>query len=171
MNDLSQCRKKPGYGINTRISPVEGVGIFRPWLSSICFLPDAVSYSLGDSSFLLNVLKQNSSPWYVIGFSLAAGIIIIFLIYIMLLRKLIRDKTNSLQESEEKYRRFFMTSKDPVFITTKDGKWIDANQATVELFGYKSKKDLLATSVSQAYLKPDERLDTLKDIERTRIYQ
>jgi len=110
---------------------------------------------------------QSTSPWITIGFSLAAGIIIIFLVYILLLRKLIRDKTRSLQESEEKYRRFFMTSKDPVFITTSDGKWVDANQATVKLFGYETKKDLLITSVSQAYLNPNERSGLLQNVVRS----
>jgi len=110
---------------------------------------------------------QSTSPWITIGFSLAAGIIIIFLVYILLLRKLIRDKTRSLQESEEKYRRFFMTSKDPVFITTRDGKWVDANQATVKLFGYETKKDLLITSVSQAYLNPNERSGLLQNVVRS----
>ncbi|HDD61533.1 MAG TPA: PAS domain S-box protein [Chloroflexi bacterium] len=107
---------------------------------------------------------QSASPWFTIGFSLAAGIIIIFIVYILLLRKSIRDKTNSLQENEEKYRRFFMTSKDPVFITTRDGKWVDANQATIDLFGYDSKKDLFDTSVSQAYLNPHERSALLQDV-------
>ncbi len=110
---------------------------------------------------------QSTSPWFTIGFSLAAGIIIIFLVYILLLRKLIRDKTRSLQESEEKFRRFFMTSKDPVFITTRDGKWVDANQATVNLFGYETKKDLLSTSVNQAYLNPNERSGLLQDVVRS----
>ena len=109
---------------------------------------------------------QSASPWFTIGFSLAAGIIIIFIVYILLLRKSIRDKTKSLQENEEKYRRFFMTSKDPVFITTRDGKWVDANQATIDLFGYDSKKDLFDTSVSQAYLNPHERSALLQDVVR-----
>ncbi len=111
--------------------------------------------------------EQSTSPWFTIGFSLAAGIIIIFLVYILLLRKLVRDKTRSLEESEEKFRRFFMTSKDPVFITTRDGKWVDANQATVNLFGYETKKDLLNTSVSQAYLNPNERSGLLQNVVRS----
>jgi hypothetical protein len=47
---------------------------------------------------------QSTSPGFTIGFSLAADIIIIFLVNILLLRKLIRDKTRSLQESEEKFQ-------------------------------------------------------------------
>jgi PAS domain S-box-containing protein len=59
-----------------------------------------------------------------------------------------------------------MTSKDPVFIISKDGKWIDANQGTVELFGFNSKKELIGTNVSQVYLNPDESSDLLKDVEQ-----
>ena len=67
--------------------------------------------------------EQKVSPWLTIGVSLAAGIILLFLLYILLLRRLVQIKTQSLRESEDKYRRFFMTSKDPVYITSKDGKW------------------------------------------------
>lgn len=130
-------------------------------------LPGLIPSPASDLRPYLNFFGQSTSPWFTIGFSLSAGIIIIFIIYILLLRKLIRDKTRSLQESEEKYRRFFMTSKDPVFITSKDGKWIDANQATVNLFGYDSKKGLLNTLVSQAYLNPGERSGLLQDVERS----
>ncbi len=101
-------------------------------------------------------LSQSASPWFTIGLSLAAGFIIILFLYILVLRKSIREKTRSLQDSEDKLHRFFTTSKDPVFVTTKDGKWVDANQATVNLFGFETKKDLLNTSAIQAYLNPNE---------------
>ncbi len=164
MKDLSRCRNKATNNNHFQTSPAAEKGKFRLWF---CFLPGITPLSVRDLSIHLNVFTQNSSPWFTIGFSLSAGIIIIFIIYILLLRKLVRDKTSSLQESEEKYRRFFMTSKDPVFITTKDGKWVDANRATVDLFGYDSKRDLFNTTVSQAYLNPDQRPDLLRDIERS----
>jgi len=131
------------------------------------FLPGMV---LPSTSSLLpngNSFGENTSPWFTIGFSLAIGIIIIFIVYILLLRKSVRDKTTSLQDSEELFRRFFMTSKDPVFITTRDGKWVDANLATVNLFGYESKKDLLNTMVSQAYFDPTERPKILQNVIRS----
>ncbi len=109
---------------------------------------------------------QQASPWLTIGFSLGAGLIIIFIIYTILLRRLVNIKTMSLRESEEKFKRFFMTSKDPVFITTRDGKWLDANDATVNLFGYESQEDLFQTPVSQIYLNPLERPNVLKEIDR-----
>ncbi|MBP1753566.1 MAG: hybrid sensor histidine kinase/response regulator, partial [Geobacteraceae bacterium] len=42
----------------------------------------------------------------------------------------------AMKESEEKYRTLFEGSKEPLCITTKDGKFVDVNKATVELLGY-----------------------------------
>ena len=109
---------------------------------------------------------QAESPWLILGVSLGAGLVVIFIVYTILLRRLLRIHTRSLQESEEKFRRFFMTSKDPVFITSKDGRWLDANEATVRLFGYDSQKELFQVPVSQVYLNPEERPQILKEIER-----
>jgi len=91
---------------------------------------------------------------------------VIFIVYTILIRRLLRLQTLSLQESEEKFRRFFMTSKDPVFITSKDGRWLDVNEATIKLFGYDSRKELFQTPVSQVYLNPEERPQILQEIER-----
>ncbi|MCJ7716423.1 MAG: PAS domain-containing protein, partial [Anaerolineales bacterium] len=130
------------------------------------FMPFFTLPDPGDGLDILSAIQPQASPWLTIGLSVTAGIIIIFFIYILLLRRLVRIRTESLQESEEKYRRFFMTSNEPVFITTKDGKWLDVNQATVKLFGYESKQELINTPVSQAYLNPEERPDLLVNVER-----
>lgn len=126
-------------------------------------LPDWAAASL---LVPLRGFPQQDSPWVTIGFSLGAGLIILFIIYTLLLTRLVRKRTLSLQESEEKYRRFFMTSKDPVFITTKDGRVIDANEATVKLFKYANKQELLNIPVSQVYLNPLERPVVLKEIDQ-----
>ncbi len=41
-----------------------------------------------------------------------------------------------LRQNEEKYRTIFEKSKDAIFINTPSGKFIDVNEAMVELFGY-----------------------------------
>ncbi|NQS92293.1 MAG: PAS domain S-box protein [Chloroflexi bacterium] len=146
----------PNAGILSPISTRQKAG----------FLPLFTLSSPGDDLDIFSVIQPQASPWLTIGLSVTAGIIIIFIIYILLLRRLVRIRTESLQESEEKFRRFFMTSNEPVFITSKDGKWLDVNQATVELFGYESKKELFNTPVSQAYLNPGERPDLLVNVER-----
>jgi PAS domain S-box-containing protein len=62
-----------------------------------------------------------------------------------------------LKESEQRYNRFFRTSMDCVFITSKDGRWIDLNDAAVRLFGYASRDELLQVNISALYARPEER--------------
>lgn len=60
-----------------------------------------------------------------------------------------RKKTlNALKKSEEKYRRLFEETKDVVFLSTPQGRFIEINMAGVELFGYSSKEDMLAVNIS-----------------------
>jgi len=63
----------------------------------------------------------------------------------------------ALLASEEKFRAFFTTSQDCVFITSMDGHWIDFNNSAVELFGYESRKELMALKIADLYAHPDER--------------
>ena len=68
-----------------------------------------------------------------------------------------RDK-EALQESEERYRRFFTTSMDCVFITTKEGKWIDFNDSAVEFFGYSGRDELKEMNIRDLYQDHRDRL-------------
>jgi PAS domain S-box-containing protein len=64
----------------------------------------------------------------------------------------------ALRESEEKYRTLFDGSKEPILIITKDGKFVDLNGATVELFGYDNKEELMKIeSMAQLYFNPEDR--------------
>jgi PAS domain S-box-containing protein len=58
-----------------------------------------------------------------------------------------------------------MTSKDPVFITSREGKWLDVNQATVILFGHKDKNELLETTVIDVYKNPRDRTKLLEIVD------
>jgi diguanylate cyclase (GGDEF)-like protein/PAS domain S-box-containing protein len=48
----------------------------------------------------------------------------------------LRRTERALQESEEKFRSLFENSRDAIYIATRDGRFIDVNQAFIELFGY-----------------------------------
>jgi len=83
--------------------------------------------------------------------------------------KMIRDLKQSegaLREAEEKYRRIFENSKDMLFITTFDGKFIEVNQAGVEILGYNSKEELMEMNVRDIYLDPDSRQRFQNEIAR-----
>ncbi|MCX6135027.1 MAG: PAS domain S-box protein [Ignavibacteriales bacterium] len=76
-----------------------------------------------------------------------------------------RDVTQRLRSeeerrtSEEKYRALFEESKDVVFISTPDGKFLDINPAGVELFGYSSKEELLEVDIAHdVYIDSEARM-------------
>jgi len=64
----------------------------------------------------------------------------------------------ALRESEEKYRTLFEGSKEPLFVITKDGKFVDLNGSTAELFGYDNKEELMKIgSIARLYFNPENR--------------
>jgi PAS domain S-box-containing protein len=83
--------------------------------------------------------------------------------------QMIRDLKQSqgaLREAEEKYRRIFRNSKDMVFITTFDGRFIEVNQAGVEILGYNSKEELMKIHVGDTYVDPQGRQRFQNEIAR-----
>lgn len=69
----------------------------------------------------------------------------------------------ALRRSEERYRTLFEESKDVIFISTPDGKFLDINPAGVELFGYSSREELLKINIPKdLYVNPADRLSLLQ---------
>jgi PAS domain S-box-containing protein len=122
-----------------------------------------------------------------IGFLLFAGIYFqkiiwvivlpVVLILIMIVRKDIKNRRTimrsvynhyenekRLKESERKYRNFFHTSGDCVFITSKGGHWLEMNATAVEMFGYDSEEELKGVNVSHLYKNPEGRKEFLDKI-------
>jgi PAS domain S-box-containing protein len=71
----------------------------------------------------------------------------------------------ALRESEEKYRNLFSYSLDAVYLSTKEGKFIDFNQATVDLFGY-SRDELFNLNITKLYANPEDRPRFQREIEQ-----
>lgn len=69
-----------------------------------------------------------------------------------------------LRESEEKYRILFSTSKDAVFITTREGNVVEANQSHLDLFGY-SMEEISEFNSKGTYINPRDRSRFQKEIE------
>jgi PAS domain S-box-containing protein len=72
----------------------------------------------------------------------------------------------ALLKSERRYREFFSTSRDCVFITSKKGKWIDFNNAALEMFGYDGREELSQVPISALYVNPDEHAALMALIEK-----
>ncbi|HMK37608.1 MAG TPA: PAS domain S-box protein [Desulfomonilaceae bacterium] len=65
----------------------------------------------------------------------------------------------SLRESEERYRTFFDTSRDFVFMTTVDGRFIDFNDVGLEMLGYSpsDRQEMMGNEVSSLYAQHEDR--------------
>jgi len=61
-----------------------------------------------------------------------------------------------LEESEKKYRKIFDQSKDAIYITTQEGRFIDINQSFLNFFSY-TREELMDKDVREIYINPDDR--------------
>jgi diguanylate cyclase (GGDEF)-like protein/PAS domain S-box-containing protein len=61
-----------------------------------------------------------------------------------------------LRESEDKYRTLFEESRDAIYITRLDGRFLDVNPAMLELFGY-TRQEMLRLNARDLYAKPSHR--------------
>ncbi|WP_420130279.1 PAS domain S-box protein [Longimicrobium sp.] len=67
-----------------------------------------------------------------------------------------RAAERALRESEARYRKLFEESRDAIYMTTVDGRFVEVNQALVEMFGY-TREELLAGTSGDLYVNPAER--------------
>ena len=64
----------------------------------------------------------------------------------------------ALKESEQNYRALFEESKDVIYISTPEGKFLDINPAGIELFRYPSKEEFLQIDIAHdLYISPVDR--------------
>ncbi len=71
-----------------------------------------------------------------------------------------RKRTEAvLEESEKRYDQFFKTSRDCVFITQADGKFIDMNNSVVEVLGYSSREEMMQVNVKELYVHQKDRIE------------
>lgn len=78
-----------------------------------------------------------------------------------------RQAEDALRESEEKYRALFEESKDVIYISIPEGKFLDINPAGVELFGYASKEEFLQIDILEdLYVYPSDREEFQRILEK-----
>jgi PAS domain S-box-containing protein/putative nucleotidyltransferase with HDIG domain len=65
--------------------------------------------------------------------------------------------------SEGRYKAIFENSRDAIYITTSDGTYVDANQATLDLFGYTG-EEMKKINARQLYADPADARRFLKEI-------
>ena len=67
----------------------------------------------------------------------------------------IAKSAEALQKSEQQYRTIFDDSRDAIYVTSRDGRFVDVNQSALDLFGY-TKEEMLGTDVRKTYANPDD---------------
>jgi PAS domain S-box-containing protein len=73
---------------------------------------------------------------------------------------------SAIQEAEEKYRTLFNESNDAIYITSREGKFLDINRALLELFGYSREEMIDKLDVREIYVRPGERDAFQHEIEK-----
>ena len=69
----------------------------------------------------------------------------------------------AVREAEGKYRSIFDESKDPIFVTSREGRVLDANQAAVDVFGY-SMPELMDLAVRDMCEDPQEHTKLVQEV-------
>jgi PAS domain S-box-containing protein len=65
--------------------------------------------------------------------------------------------SEAIREAEQKYRTLFDESNDAIYITSREGKFLDVNPALLELFGYTKEEMVNRLDVREIYASPGER--------------
>jgi two-component system cell cycle sensor histidine kinase/response regulator CckA len=76
-----------------------------------------------------------------------------------------RKTGQALRESEERYRNIFEQSRDPIYITTREGWFVDVNRSFMDLFGYR-REEIGDLNAIDAYSDPKDRLTFQRAVER-----
>jgi PAS domain S-box-containing protein len=76
----------------------------------------------------------------------------------------------ALRLAEEKYRSIFENAVEGIFQVSSSGKFLSANPALAQIYGYDSPEELVATLQDvehQLYVLPDRRTEFVRELERT----
>jgi len=77
----------------------------------------------------------------------------------------LRRADEAIWEGEEKYRTLFDESRDAIYITTREGKFLDVNRAMLELFEYTKEEMIDTLNVEGIYVYPGDRDTFQQEIE------
>ena len=83
---------------------------------------------------------------------------------------LARD-VSALRRNETRFTELFETLQEGIYITTPEGRLLDANPALVRMLGYGSKEDLLKRQVSEILVDPRERKALKRQVETQPMVQ
>jgi len=78
-----------------------------------------------------------------------------------------KRQEEKLKASEQQYRRLFELVGCGVFISSKEGKFLDANLALLDMLGYSDREEFLEIDIARdLYLRPEDRKIFMQTVER-----
>jgi len=76
-----------------------------------------------------------------------------------------KAKLKAETKSEQRYRSLFDDSRDAIYVTSRDGRFVDINQSALDLFGY-TREEMLELDAQEIYVEPDDRRLFQQEIEK-----
>ncbi len=149
------------YLLDYRLGKNSGLDLLEEAVACGCTAPMILLTGQGDHEVDVEAMKAGAADYLVKG-RIDARILERSIRY-----ALERARTlEALRESEEKYRTLFEESKDVVFVSSPEGKFLEINPAGVDLFGYSSQEELLEVDLGpDLYMSPADRDIFRKKIE------
>jgi len=78
-----------------------------------------------------------------------------------------KRREQELKVSEEDYKRLFENVRSGIYVSAEEGKFLNANQALLDMLGYESKEEFLKINIAtDLYLNPEDRRRWQEMIER-----
>jgi two-component system NtrC family sensor kinase len=78
-----------------------------------------------------------------------------------------KKSEEKLKASEEDYKRLFENVRSGIYVSSKEGKFLNANKALLDMLGYKTKEEFLKIDIAKdLYLRPKDRRKWQEMIER-----
>lgn len=78
-----------------------------------------------------------------------------------------KNDEEKLRVNEQKYRRIFQYSTDPIFVAMPDGSFADINQAAITLFGYENRDHALTGNVISHFTDEKDRKAIMTELAKT----
>lgn len=75
-----------------------------------------------------------------------------------------KEALDALTRSEEKYRDFFQNTKDMAYSVTPEGRFLDINEAGIQMLGFSSREEALSANLKDFYEDLSERAGLLAQI-------
>ncbi|MEM9543322.1 MAG: adenylate/guanylate cyclase domain-containing protein [Cyanobacteria bacterium P01_E01_bin.42] len=121
-------------------------------------------YSL-DGNSGISQGKRSSTAWFSASVSPLPNNCVIWVARNITKRKQMQLKV---EKAEEKYRSIFENAAEGIFQSTRDGRYISANPALVEMYGYDSFVEMaaLVPQIDRCYVEPELRSVFREELER-----